>query len=69
MKHVKHTSSVSRNGNEDRQTTESSLPGAAVPDRQLPKALSVVLMTLGAVACAAAGVGGLLIGFRFFTNP
>lgn len=42
---------------------------SATLHRRLPKAVRIILLTISVVACAAAGIGGVLIGFRFFTNP
>ena len=58
-----------KDGADDRQTDKSTSPDTTTPDRQPSKTIGIVLMTLGAMACLAAGIGGLLIGFRFFTNP
>ena len=58
-----------KDGTDDRQSDKSTSTDSTTPDQQPSRTIGIVLMTLGALACASAGIGGLLIGFRFFTNP
>ena len=58
-----------QNATDDRQSDKSTAPDSTTLDQRPSKTIGIVLMMLGAMACAAAGIGGLLIGFRFFTNP
>ena len=69
MKQVTPNPPDLKHGTDDRRSDASIAPDSATPDPRPSKTVGIVLMMLGALACAAAGIGGLLIGFRFFTNP